>query len=121
MKKPIAPICLVHDYEQNKDIELPITVGMKATQFFVTDSYACEVIELISDKVVKIREMHSKRVDTDGPFTEMQTYEYTSNPEGRVYMAKKTKTGWRWGSESVTTKSCRVGFGFARTYCDPHF
>ena len=43
-----------------------IAIGTPATQFIGSDRYVCEVIEVITDRKVKVRRVGSKRTDLTG-------------------------------------------------------
>lgn len=93
----------------------PITEGMHATQCVGSDCYPYEVVKVISKTRVAVRRMLYKRLDNNGPFTEDQTYEYSSDVEGIAEIATMGRNGdWK-------LSGCHMGFGFARMHRDPHF
>lgn len=72
----------------------PPEVGAGATICHWTDRTACTVIA-IDRGVVVVREDHAKRTDSNG-MSEVQAYEFSPNPDGRVWHFKRNKRGaWR--------------------------
>jgi hypothetical protein len=93
-----------------------VTVGMKATGYYLSDCAPYEVIKVSpSGKTVTIQSMDwkiTKGTEHDGT----AEYEYTSNPNGNTHTVRKTKLGmWK------TPCNLKVSFGSARRYYDPHF
>ena len=76
---------------------------------------------------VSVQEDSKKRVDNNG-MSEDQTYEYTSNPNGRIYNFRLEEKGWvevvlnketgRWNKPSYGE---RVFFGARRAFYDFSF
>lgn len=91
------------------------TVGMGATIYLWSDRYPATVTKVsTSGKTVTLTEDHAERTDKNG-LSESQTYEFSPNPSGRVWTARKTKRGtWRAGGNGVT-------FGSRAAYRDPSF
>ena len=92
-------------------------VGMHATISYGSDSYPYEVIEVKTPKKIVVRSMDSKRIDKNGPYSEIQEYEYTSNPNGIEHVVSLRKDN-KWKIEKSTTV---VRLGYARMHRDPHF
>lgn len=106
----------MHDTEDGRRVP---DVGDGATYGVGSDCYPFTVIRVSdSGKTAWIQEDFAKRIDKGGPYTEMQYYEYSPNPDGRVMRVSHRKNGaWRpVGSDH----SCVI-FGARRKFRDPHF
>ena len=68
-------------------------VGMGVTLLFWTDREAGTIIK-VNPKTFTVQMDHAKRTDNNG-MSESQEYEYTPNPNGRIYVFRLTKKGWR--------------------------
>ena len=68
-------------------------VGMGATVLCWTDRHAGTIVK-ITPTQIHIQEDTVKRTDRNG-VSECQTYEYSSNPQGKIHVFRKTKTGYR--------------------------
>lgn len=68
-------------------------LGMAATITHWTDRDAATVVGILG-KVVKVQQDHAKRTDTNG-MSDAQSYEYSRNPDGRVYFFRRDKHN-RW-------------------------
>jgi hypothetical protein len=105
-------------------------VGMGATVFGWTDRHPATVIEVgMQGKypMLKIQSDKYKRVDQNG-MSEMQTYEYTPNPEGSITMWVFKDGSWKRGYVnpeterlSVEKKGEGLGLGFREKYYDFSF
>ena len=97
-------------------------VGMGVTECMWSDRHPYEIVEVIDDRHIKIRALDYKRTDHNG-FSEVQEYEYTSNPNAHVFTLYKAKDG-RWvrrvGRNGVDRSSGWV-IGFAERYYDFSF
>ena len=89
-----------------------IEVGMGASGTYWTDWTPFEVVRVVSDKTVDIREMDVKI--TGGDWIDPE-YEVISNEKNPVKRVRKTKRGWR------TADGMRICFGTASYYRDPSF
>ena len=91
-------------------------VGMGCTIFSWTDRHAATIITVSpSGKTVKVQRDIAKRTDTNG-MSEVQSYEYSPDPEARVLTFRLTKKGWR-----STDTSGSLGIGFRKAYHDYSF
>lgn len=90
-----------------------IEVGMGATGRYWSDTYAYEVVRVISDKTIEIRRLIAKRA----PGTDWldQEYIYYINKYAPVERARKCKYGWK------TKDGMKISVGHAREYRDPSF
>lgn len=109
-------------------------VGMGVTELLWSDRMPYEVIEVISEKKIRIRELDYERTDDNG-LSEHQEYKYFSKPDGEVKTLVLRNGKWRdlvkeerylgdqkW--EIVETR--RLGssqwlIGRAKMYRDPSF
>lgn len=89
-----------------------ITVGMGASGTYWTDMTPFEVVRVVSDKTVDIRELKVKI--TGGDWLDPE-YELLPDPKMPIKRVRKTKTGWK------TADGMRIYFGHARYYRDPSF
>lgn len=69
-------------------------VGMGVTELLYTDRHPYEVIEVINDKKIRVRELDYKRTDGGG-FSECQEYEYFSKPNGNEKVLVFRNGRWR--------------------------
>lgn len=69
-------------------------VGMGVTELLWSDRDPWEVIEVISEKKIRIRELGYKRTDNDG-ISEHQEYEFFPNPDGEVKTLVLRNGKWR--------------------------
>lgn len=88
-----------------------IEVGMGASGTYWTDYTPFEVVRVISDKTIEIRELEVEIVGGDWLDPEYELYK-TDRPIQKV---RKCKNGWR------TSDGMRIYFGNARYYRDPSF
>lgn len=104
-------------------------VGDGATILSWTDRQPATVVEVLTvgkAQIVATREDGWKRTDSNG-LSEIQTYEYTPDPNGYLQHWKLKASGWvnvrknpstgRW----VETKNGGVFFGRREKYEDPSF
>lgn len=89
-----------------------ISVGMGASGTYWTDLTPFEVVRVVSEKTVDIRELDVKI--TGGDWLDPE-YELHSNEKYPVKRVRKTKRGWR------TADGMKIYFGTARYYRDPSF
>ena len=106
------------------------TVGMPCTVLAWTDRYACTIVAVIQhglQQILKVQQDSCKRTDKNG-ISEDQDYEYTRDPQGRVYFFRKDKKGF-WGevrlnpeTNRYTNAKCRgLRLGVREEYVDPSF
>jgi hypothetical protein len=109
-------------------------VGMGVTELLWSDREPYEVIEVISEKKIRIRELTEERIDNNG-ISEHQEYRLSPNPDGEVKTLVLRNGKWRdlvkeeryigdqkW--ETIETR--RLGssqwlIGRAEKYRDPSF
>lgn len=91
---------------------MEIKVGMGASGSYWTDVYPYEVVRVVSDKTVEIRQMDVEI--TGGDWLDPE-YELISNEAFPIIRVRKGKYGWK------TKDGMRVKFGEARYYRDPSF
>lgn len=90
-------------------------VGMAATVCYLTDRHAATVVKVsASGSKVTVQEDTAKRTDANG-MSEMQTYEYTANPQGTLHVFH------RQGNGTYATRGTRLHLGDRRTYHDFSF
>lgn len=95
-------------------------VGMGVTRCCWSDRHPYEIIEVKDDRHIVVREMHAKRIDTNG-MSDCQDYEYTSNENGRVQELFLTKQG-RWRDRQGRKLGCDGwALGYAQKYYDYSF
>ena len=110
-------------------------VGMGVTELLWSDRDPWEVIEVVNDKKIRIRELGYKRTDNDG-ISEHQEYEFFPNPDGDVKTLVLRNGKWRDLKKKyvndangklvlVETRSLGRGsqwlIGSAERYFDPSF
>jgi len=110
-------------------------VGMGVTELLWSDRDPWEVIEVISEKKIRIRELGYKRTDNDG-ISEHQEYEFFQNPDGNVKTLVLRNGKWRdlkkkyvnnADGKLVSVETRRLGsgsqwlIGHAERYFDPSF
>lgn len=101
-----------------KFIEIPrekgqkIEIGMGASGTYWTDLTPYEVVRVISDKTIEIRELDVKI--TGGDWIDPE-YELYSNENNHVERARKGKMGWKLADGK------KIYVGHARYYRDPSF
>ena len=69
-------------------------VGMGVTELLWSDRDPWEVIEVVNDKKIRIRELGYERTDNDG-ISEHQEYEFFPNPDGDVKTLVLRNGKWR--------------------------
>ena len=69
-------------------------IGMGVTQLLYTDRHPFEVIEILSEKKIKIREMKAQRIDHNG-ISDCQEYSYHHKPDGEVKTLVFINGKWR--------------------------
>lgn len=73
--------------------EVEPRVGMGATIQAYSDSYACTIIQVLyNSKRLVLQEDKATRTDNNG-MSESQSYDYSPDPNGKVYFATKRKDG----------------------------
>lgn len=76
--------CLQNRLEEGKQFVSEIKVGTGVTEYGYSDRKPFEVIEVIDQQHIVIRELDSKRIDNNG-MSDAQTYEHISNPKNIKY------------------------------------
>ena len=71
-----------------------IQVGTPCTVYHWSDREAYEVVKVIDQRHVFIRELDVKRIDDNG-MSDAQTYEYKSNEKNSIIELELTKYGWK--------------------------
>lgn len=71
-----------------------IQVGTLCTVYHWSDREAYEVVKVIDQKHIFIRELDAKRIDKNG-MSDSQNYEYKSNEKNPVVELELTKYGWK--------------------------
>lgn len=111
-----------------KNESFDLTVGMGATICHYTDRTPCEIIRIISDKCVEVRDMNAvldpkfKPNFIPGGFCgtvvnqHEQSYIYSSNPDATIRRARKRKNG-----EWYITGGTLINFGRAYKFHDYNF
>lgn len=94
--------------------EFRIEVGMGATGCYWSDTYAYEVVRVVSDKTVDIRRMDATPAEGYDYYGD-QVYNYSSNENNPIERVRRCKYGWR------TADGMHVSFGHACEYRDPCF
>lgn len=97
----------------NKAFE-QISVGMGASGTYWTDHTPFEVVKVVSDKTVDIRELDYEMV-SGSEFDGSAEYKYYVNESNPIIRVRRGKRGWR------TAHGMRICFGYARRYYDPSF
>ncbi len=70
-------------------------VGMGATEIFLADRIPYEVINIMDDHHIIVRELDARRLDKNGA-SPLQEYSYKSNQYGATRKVALTETGdWR--------------------------
>lgn len=97
-----------------------LKVGIGATKFSGSDRYPYTVVEVVSDKKVILQADIAKRTDKNG-LSEIQTYEYTPDPDAEKIVVTLRKNG-RWVRDGESMKG-GTGFhiGHREAYSDPSF
>lgn len=91
------------------------TIGMVCTESVGSDRYAHEIIEVRSNGTLLIRQMHSRRTDSNG-MSEVQTWESEPNADAPIAEAKRGRDR-RWRTDRDTLLS----LGVHAPYRDPSF
>lgn len=76
--------CLTNRLEEGKQFVDEIKVGTGVTEYYYSDRKPFEVIEVITQQHIIIRELDSKRIDNNG-MSDAQSYEYISNEKNPKY------------------------------------
>lgn len=96
-------------------------VGMGVTEIMYTDREPYEVIEVKDDRHITVRKYDYQRKDSNG-MSEMQEYDYVSNPNNptvNLFLTKKGKWRERIGKREL---GCNVFLlGKAEKYYDYSF
>lgn len=117
MTKPAAaPTTTVRNATTYKYEEIPVVVGMGATESCGSDAYPYEVIEIRTANKIIIRSMNVENGHGGQPYSGIENWIITSNPEGRIETLRKGKDGhWK------TACGTRYYVGHASRHHDPHF
>ena len=96
-----------------------IKVGQGATFGIGSDRYPYTVVEVIHDEKVVVQADDYRRTDKNG-ISEMQTYEYTPNPDACKITVTKRKDGF-WRKVGDSNGGGRFSFKARNAYQDPSF
>lgn len=91
---------LTNRLEENRMFCKEIKVGTGMTEYLWSDCHAYEVVEVIDQKHVKVREYDHKHV---GEGSMDNCWNLVSNPNNPVYLITKRGNYWYW-TTSVTDK-----------------
>lgn len=105
----------------NGDKTIEVSVGSGATCGIGSDRFALTVVEIISAKRVILQTDESKRLDSNGPFTESQEYEFRRDDNGSKVEVSLRKNGTWIKVGSSLTDSFRYHLGHRSAYRDPCF
>lgn len=95
-------------------------VGMGATEMLWSDREPYEVIKVKDDRHITVRRLDARRTDNNG-LSEIQEYEYTSNPDNSEVNLFLTKQG-KWKEKIGRSLGCNTFvIGYAEKYRDPTF
>ena len=95
-------------------------IGQGATKYVGSDRYAYEVVEVLNDRSILVREMRVIRMDQNGWSSE-QTYRFESDPDADVEHFTLRKGGY-WIKKGVTVRyGSRLILGIQDHYMDPCF
>lgn len=94
-------------------------VGMGVTYCIGSDRYPYEVVKVVNDRTLQLREMDFRRTDNNG-MSESQTYDITPNPARSSITVTLRKNG-RWCQKGQPMNSGGYSLGHARAYQDPSF
>ena len=102
-------------------------VGMGATLLMWTDRVACTITKIDAKGMIEIQEDNAKLIGEY--YTEEQKYEYSPNPDGRIYWFKFDESKGMWVNYVKNPETGRfnksgsygVRIGERRQYHDPHF
>ena len=86
-------------------------VGMGVTEMFYSDREPYEIIEVIDDRHIVVRQLDWKRID-EGGFSESQEYEYYSNesyPPQKLFLTKQGQWRERIGKNGLGCNCFVVG------------
>ncbi|MBF0526635.1 MAG: hypothetical protein HQK56_16245 [Deltaproteobacteria bacterium] len=101
-------------------------VGLGCTLLHWTDRSPATIIQIVSDKIIRIQLDDYKRTDKNG-ISESQSYEYIRNLQGAIYFFKRQKNGsWKevyWNPETKRFRngSTFLSIGRRERYYDPSF
>lgn len=91
-------------------------IGMGVTEHMYSDRHAYTIVLIHkSGKKIRIQQDKAKRIDKNG-MSDQQEYEYTPNPDGRIYELSLRKNG-EWRKVGVQNGSV-FGIGYRREYYD---
>ena len=95
-------------------------VGMGATLVIGSDCHPYTIVFVKSPKRIIVQEDRYERKDKNGPFTEMQEYEYFFRPDAPKVIFTLRKNG-RWYQKGQPMGSPALSVGERRAYQDPCF
>ena len=96
------------------------TVGQGATKYVGSDRYAYEVVEVLNDRSILVREMKVTRTDKNGWSSE-QTYRFEQDPDADVEQYTLRSNGY-WIKKGVSMRyGSRLILGVQDHYMDPCF
>lgn len=109
--------------EENKMYCDKIKVGTLATVYFYSDRFPYEVLKVINDKHIFVRELsHKKKEGSPEMSNEWDLY---SNPDNKLYELKFRYGKWKVVSQlkdgSIYYSDINISFGVAEYYFDYSF
>ena len=103
------------------DVVVPV-VGMGVTMGIGSDAHPYTVVEVSADlKRFVVKADDYSRLDRNGPFTESQTYVYTTNEDAPAVVLTLRKNGRYSRRGEPMYGSSRWYVGNRRAYRDPSF
>lgn len=84
---------LINRLDENKKYCKEIKVGTYATKYYYTDREAYEVVEVIDQNHIKIRQLKAIRTDNNG-MSDCQSYRYESNLNNPIEELKFMRNNW---------------------------
>ncbi len=97
-----------------------LKVGTLATEYYWSDRKPYEVVKVINQKHIFIRELDAKRIDNNG-MSDSQHYEYSSNENNKEIELKFTYGHWRIIRKDKSSIRINISFGCAEKYYDYSF
>ena len=99
-------------------------VGMGVTAIYYTDRRPYTIIEIVSDREIKIQADRVIRTDSNG-MSDCQSYRFESNPEGEIRGLKLKTSSKRpngiWVEKGSSINSTRYLIGTRKNYFDFSF
>lgn len=93
-------------------------IGMACTELLYSDKYAHEVVEVVSEKKIRVRQKNYKVIDCyDGEAEILDDW----HDDELVTFTLRKNGGWVQEGQPNEFGSVRLALGYARTYVDPSF